>query len=45
MAPYKSGISYGNGWTHIDGCSERVLDYVAAIEPATLDNLRKCCTR
>jgi hypothetical protein len=19
VAPYKSGISYGNGWTHIDG--------------------------
>jgi hypothetical protein len=32
VAPYKSGISYGNGWTHIDGWSERVLDYVAAIE-------------
>ncbi len=28
----KSGISYGNGWTHIDGWSERVLDYIAAIE-------------
>ena len=32
VAPYKSGISYGNGWTHIDGWSERVLDYIAAIE-------------
>jgi hypothetical protein len=31
-APYKSGISYANGWTHIDGWSERVLDYIAAIE-------------
>jgi 60 kDa SS-A/Ro ribonucleoprotein len=32
VAPYKSGISYGNGWTHIDAWSERVLDYIAAIE-------------
>jgi 60 kDa SS-A/Ro ribonucleoprotein len=32
VAPYKSGISYGNGWMHIDGWSERVLDYFAAIE-------------
>jgi TROVE domain len=30
--PYKSGISLGNGWMHIDGWSERVLDYIAAIE-------------
>jgi len=32
VAPFKSGISYGNGWTHIDGWSERVLDYIAAME-------------
>lgn len=32
VAPYKSGISYGNGWTHIDGWSERALDYIAAVE-------------
>jgi len=32
VAPYKSGIGYGNGWTHIDGWSERVLDYIAAVE-------------
>lgn len=32
VAPYKSGLSYGNGWTHIDGWSERVVDYVAAVE-------------
>ena len=32
VAPYKSGVSYGHGWTHIDGWSERVLDYIAAIE-------------
>jgi 60 kDa SS-A/Ro ribonucleoprotein len=37
VAPYKSGISYGNGWTHIDGWSERVLDYIAAIEKELID--------
>jgi 60 kDa SS-A/Ro ribonucleoprotein len=37
VAPYKSGISYGNGWTHIDGWSERVLDYIAAMEKEAAD--------
>jgi 60 kDa SS-A/Ro ribonucleoprotein len=37
VAPFKSGISYGNGWTHIDGWSERVLDYIAAMEKETAD--------
>lgn len=32
VAPYQHGISYGNGWTHIDGWSERVIDYIAAVE-------------
>jgi hypothetical protein len=32
LATYQNGISYGNGWTHIDACSERVVDYIAAIE-------------
>jgi len=32
VAPYKHGISYGNGWTHIDGWSERIVDYIAAVE-------------
>ncbi|HKW57393.1 MAG TPA: TROVE domain-containing protein [Candidatus Acidoferrum sp.] len=32
VAPYRHGVSYGNGWTHIDGWSERVLDYIAASE-------------
>lgn len=32
VAPYQHGISYGNGWTHIDGWSERVLDYIMAVE-------------
>jgi len=32
VAPYKHGISYGNGWTHIDGWSERIVDYIAVTE-------------
>jgi hypothetical protein len=28
VAPYQHGVSYGNGWTHIDGWSERVFDYI-----------------
>ena len=32
VAPYKHGISYGNRWTHIDGWSERIVDYIAASE-------------
>jgi len=32
VAPYKHGISYGNGWMHVDGWSERILDYIAAME-------------
>ena len=32
VAPYKNGLSYGNGWTHIDGWSERVVEYIAAVE-------------
>ena len=32
VSPYKHGISYGNGWTHIDGWSERMIDYIAAVE-------------
>ena len=32
VAPYKHGISYGNGWTHLDGWSERIVDYIVAVE-------------
>lgn len=35
VAPYKHGVSYGNGWTHIDGWSERIVDYIAASEVET----------
>jgi 60 kDa SS-A/Ro ribonucleoprotein len=32
VAPYQHGVSYGNGWTHINGWSERIVDYIAAME-------------
>jgi len=32
VSPYRYGVSYGNGWTHIDGWSERVVDYMLAFE-------------
>ena len=35
VAPYKYGISYGRGWTHVDGWSERIVDYIAAVEEET----------
>ena len=31
VASYKNGIGYGK-WTHIDGWSEAVIDYVRATE-------------
>jgi len=37
VAPYKNGLSYGNGWTHIDGWSERVVDYIAAVEQEAVE--------
>jgi hypothetical protein len=36
-APYKHGLSYGNGWTHVDGWSERIVDYMIAVEAETAD--------
>ncbi len=32
VAPYKNGVSYGNGWPDIDGWPERIVDYIAAME-------------
>jgi 60 kDa SS-A/Ro ribonucleoprotein len=32
VAPYQHGVSYGNGWHHIDGWSEKILDYIAEYE-------------
>ena len=37
VAPYKRWLSYDNGWTHIDGWSERVVDYIAAAEAETAE--------
>jgi 60 kDa SS-A/Ro ribonucleoprotein len=32
VATYKRGLSYGKGWTHVDGWSERIVEYIAAVE-------------
>jgi len=32
VATYQNGIGYGNGWTHIDGWSEAVVEYIREIE-------------
>ena len=33
VAPYKNGVNYpSNGWVHIDGFSERVVDFIGEIE-------------
>lgn len=32
VTTYKYGVSYGGGWTHIDGWSERVIDYIREVE-------------
>jgi hypothetical protein len=37
VAPYKDSISYGNGWTHIDGWSEWAVDYIAGVEKQALE--------
>lgn len=31
VAPYQRGVGYGS-WTHIDGWSERIIDFVRAVE-------------
>jgi hypothetical protein len=32
VAPYKNGVGHGNGWQHIDGWSEHVIDYIRESE-------------
>jgi hypothetical protein len=32
IAPYKHGVSYRDGWAHIDGWSEHVIDYIRESE-------------
>jgi len=44
VAPYHSDVSYGNGWTHIDGWSERVLDYIALMQRESVAHLAKSAT-
>jgi hypothetical protein len=34
VAPNKNGLGYHDGWMHIDGWSERVIDYIREIETA-----------
>jgi TROVE domain. len=34
VGSYKPGLSYGNGWVHIDGFSERVLEWIHEYEKA-----------
>lgn len=38
IAPYKNGVGYGDGWQLINGFSERVVDYIAAIEEEAADS-------
>jgi 60 kDa SS-A/Ro ribonucleoprotein len=28
VAPHQNGVSYRNGWCHVDGWSERIIDYI-----------------
>jgi hypothetical protein len=32
VAPYQHGLGYGDGWTHINGWSERVIDFIRTYE-------------
>lgn len=34
VGSYRHGLSYGNGWHHIDGFSERVMDWILEVEHA-----------
>ena len=37
VASYQNGIGYGGSWTHIDGWSEAVLDYIQLTEELALE--------
>jgi hypothetical protein len=37
VASYKNGVGYGK-WTHIDGWSEQVIEYIRAVEVAGLES-------
>jgi len=32
VASYQNGVGYGSNWTHIDGWSESIVDYIIALE-------------
>jgi hypothetical protein len=32
VATYQNGVGYGKNWVHVDGFSEGVLRYIAAVE-------------
>jgi hypothetical protein len=32
VAPYRNGVGYSSGWTHIDGFSEQTLRFIAEYE-------------
>ena len=34
VASAKNGVGYGRGWTHIDGWSEAVIEYIRELESA-----------
>jgi len=36
VAPYRQGVGYG-AWTHIDGWSESVIDYIRETEKSRSD--------
>jgi 60 kDa SS-A/Ro ribonucleoprotein len=37
VASFKNGVGYGK-WTHIDGWSEAVIEYIRALEQTASDN-------
>jgi 60 kDa SS-A/Ro ribonucleoprotein len=37
VASYKNGVGYGK-WTHIDGWSEAVIEYIRALEQTESSN-------
>lgn len=39
VAPNKNGVSYRNGWLHVDGWSEAVIDYIREIERMDADEV------